>query len=129
MTARPTQTPVPSRPSGLIEGPSAWYGANMRETDVWVYRLTPDDVTELEAAVAGVRRRGIDIASARREDFELPGLGPVLGGIQEEVVTGRGFALIRNLPVERYSIEQAAWAFWGIGSYFSPLSKGTSEPD
>ena len=118
MTVRPVQTPRPSRPSGPIEGLSAWYGANMRESDDWVYRLTPDDVAEVEAAVACIRRRGLDIASVAREGFELPGLGPVLAEIQEDVVTGRGFALIRNLPVERYSIEQAALAFWGIGSYF-----------
>jgi hypothetical protein len=30
-----------------------------------------------------------------KEDFPLPTLGPVLEAIREEVVWGRGFALIR----------------------------------
>ena len=89
MTVRPVQTPRPSRPSGPIEGPSAWYGANMRESDDWVYRLTPDDVAEVAAAAASVRRRGLDHASVAREDFALPGFLPVLPGIQQELVTGR----------------------------------------
>ena len=33
-------------------------------------------------------------------------------------MNGRGFALIRGLPVEDWSIEQSAKAYFGIGTYF-----------
>jgi hypothetical protein len=57
----------------------------------------------------GILRSGIDLRSqlhkVTREQFPLPTLGPVLDGVREEVRAGRGFALIRNFPVER----------WGMG--------------
>jgi len=64
-----------------------------------------------------VLRRGLAIECVRRKDFPLPSLGPVLAGIQEEVVNGRGFVLIKGVPVGRYSMQEAAAAFWGIGTY------------
>jgi hypothetical protein len=41
----------------LIEGPSAWIGADMRGREAeWAYCLSPPEIAEIEAAVkAGVR--------------------------------------------------------------------------
>src|SRR6266446_2681135 len=91
--------PVPSR--HLIEGPSAWIGADMRGREAeWSYRLSPAEIAEIETAVQAVQARGLDIAEIRREDFPLPTLGPVLDRLRAEVLYGRGFALLRGLPVE-----------------------------
>jgi len=48
----------------------------------------------------------------------LPTLGPVLDRLRHDVVEGRGFVLLRGLPVEGRTIEQNATAYWGLGSYF-----------
>ena len=53
-----------------------------------------------------------------REQFPLPTLGPVLEAVREEVRAGRGFALLRRVPVERYSRREVAIAYWGIGLYW-----------
>ena len=37
--------------------------------------------------------------------------------IQNEVINGRGFALIRGLPVENWPIKQSATAYYGIGMH------------
>lgn len=103
----------------LVEGPSVWTGAEMRRRETeWAYRLSPTEIVEIEAAVAAVRKRGLDLADIRRDDFPLPTLGPVLERLCAEVVDGRGFVLLRGLPVEHRSIEQNATAYWGIGAYF-----------
>lgn len=102
-----------------IDGPSAWIGAEMKKReDEWTYRLSPAEAAEIESAVAAVRARGLDIARIRRADFPLPSLGPVLDRLRREVVDGRGFVLLRGLPVENRPIEEGATAFWGVGSYF-----------
>ena len=44
------------------------------------------------------------IESIRKEDVQLPTLGPLLAEVQSEVVFGRGFALLRGLPVQRWSL-------------------------
>ncbi|MBV9200443.1 MAG: TauD/TfdA family dioxygenase [Alphaproteobacteria bacterium] len=103
----------------LIEGSAVWTGADMRKREAkWTYRLSPAQVAELETAVRAVQARGIDIADIRREDFPLPTLGPALERLRAEVLDGRGFILLRGMPVENWPIADSATAYWGIGSYF-----------
>ena len=102
-----------------ITGPSAWVGADMKQRAAeWTYRLAPAEIAEIEAAVKAVRARGCDLANITRGDFPLPTVGPVLDRLRGEVVDGRGFVLLRGLPVENRPIEEAATAYWGVGAYF-----------
>jgi len=117
ITAVDAPARLPMRP--LVEGPSVWTGAEMRRREAeWTYRLSPEEIAEVEASVASVRRRGLDLADIRRDDFPLPTLGPALDRLCADVVDGRGFVLLRGLPVEGRPIEESATAYWGIGSYF-----------
>jgi len=84
----------------------------------WSYRLSPSEVAELEAALKTVQGRGLDIADIRREDFPLPTLGPVLERLRGDVLDGRGFVLLRGVPVEDRPIAESATLYWGIGTYF-----------
>ena len=105
-------------PTAPIDGPSAWYGPDMARSDEWVYRLTADDIAEIESAVDDVERRGLDIVDIRRDDFPLPTLGSKLVAIQRDLVEGRGFVLIRGVPIEGREIEWSARAYWGLGTWF-----------
>ena len=117
MSATDATIMTPSR--RLIEGPSAWIGADMRGREAeWSYRLSPAEIAEIEAALQAVQARGLDIADIRREDFPLPTLGPVLDRLRAEVLDGRGFVLLRGVPVEDRPIAESAAAYWGIGTYF-----------
>jgi hypothetical protein len=108
---------APPRP--LIEGPSAWLGRDLRSReDEWIYRLSPNEIAEIEAATAAARARGLDIAEIRPADFPLPNLGTKLDRLREEVLNGRGFVLLRGLPVDDRPIADSAAAYCGIGSYF-----------
>jgi hypothetical protein len=122
MPATETNAVAPARPGSsrpLVEGPSAWVGADMRGRDAeWSYRLSPPEIAEIETAVQAVRARGLDIADIRRGDFPLPRLGPVLDRLRGEVLDGRGFVLLRGLPVEDRRIIDSATAYWGIGTHF-----------
>ncbi len=105
----------PPRP--LVSGKSAWLGAELaKHPEQWTYALSPRDLAEVAAAVDGVRDR--DIATVRRADFPLPTLGPTLERLREEVLNGRGFVLIRGLPVSGRPIAESAAAYWGIGTWF-----------
>jgi hypothetical protein len=113
-------TPSDAAPSRKpIEGPSAWIGADMRTREAeWSYRLSPTEVAEIETSVRTVRARGLDLADIRRDDFPLPTLGPTLERLRAEVLDGRGFVLLRGMPVENRPIEESATAYWGVGTYF-----------
>ena len=105
-----------------IEGPSAWYGAAMaEEPDQWLYELDAAAIAEIDDAVAALTAANTPLLEVGKENFPLPTLGPALDGIQDEVVNGRGFVLIRGLPVDSYTIEEAALAYLGTES---PRSSG-----
>ncbi|MBV8775846.1 MAG: TauD/TfdA family dioxygenase [Alphaproteobacteria bacterium] len=104
-------------PRRLVEGPSAWIGAELaRRPEQWIYPLSALEIGEIEAAVARVRGR--DLALLGRADFSLPTVGPKLDALRVEVLNGRGFVLIRGLPVEGKPIADSAAAYWGIGLHF-----------
>jgi hypothetical protein len=104
-------------PRPAVTGPSAWIGPDLaKRPEEWTYRLSSTQIAEIEAANAQVS--GGDIATITRADFPLPTLGPVLDRLRDEVLNGRGFVLIRGLPVEDRPIAESAAAYWGIGTYF-----------
>ena len=111
-------SPLPPMPDGPITGPDAWRADVMRERDDWVHVLSETEIDEIGAAVEAADTGDRPIAGIGREDFQLPVFGPVLDAIREELLRGRGFVLIRGLPVERYSVRRRAIAYWGIGVRF-----------
>ena len=104
-----------------IRGPSAWYGpVLLRQTD-WLYQLSDAEIIEIETAVSGIAGNTAYLGALSPDDFPLPTLGPRLQSLLGEVLEGRGFVLIRRLPVERWSSRQAALAFLGIGRHLGSL--------
>ena len=83
----------------------------------WIRRLTEAEIREVHLAVGRVEREGRDIAAITRDHFPLPRLAPELARVREELLRGRGFALMRGLPVDGRSMRQIATAFWGIGAH------------
>src|SRR3546814_3374568 len=65
----------------------------------------------------GTQARGLGIADSGQSDFPLPTFGPELLAIRDEIVNGRGFVLIRGIPVERYTVAEAAAIYYGIGTW------------
>jgi Taurine catabolism dioxygenase TauD, TfdA family len=108
---------APSTPQP-VRGPSVWYGRDLADRDDWVYRLSETEIEEIDAAVDVVQQRGLPMRDVTRSEFPLPSLGSTLDALRDEVVNGRGFVLLRGLPVEGRNREAAALGFWGIGAYF-----------
>jgi Taurine catabolism dioxygenase TauD, TfdA family len=48
-------------------------------------------------------------------EFPLPTLAPRLTAVTEQLLHGRGFVLLRGLPVERWGTRLSAVAFYGLG--------------
>lgn len=126
MTFRPTTnfTREPATPMRPLVDPAGWTAADLAASDDWVYLLSRTELAELAAAVAGVEARGLDIKDIGRDDFPLPTLGPALRSLRDELLEGRGFLLIRGVPVETLTKAQAAATFWGIGVWLGqPVSQ------
>lgn len=50
-----------TEPFTTVTGPAAWYAADYRNSDAYIYRLSSTDISELESAVAGVEESGAEI--------------------------------------------------------------------
>ncbi len=99
------------------EHPSAWKGADLRESDKWILQLSLADNDELQAALAIAQARGASIAHLTEADFPLPTLGPRIAAMLDELLEGRGFQLIRGFQIHRYAIQDAALIYWGLGAH------------
>jgi hypothetical protein len=108
-----------------VAGPQFWRGPEMAgKPDEWTHVLTAAERDDLDAAVQAVRGRKLEILEISRDDFPLPVLGPTLARLRKDLLEGRGFTLIRGVPVDRYSIEESAIAFWGLGAHLGvPVSQ------
>ena len=100
---------------------SVWYGSNLARHTDWIERLSQVEITEVENAVHELERSAADLASITVEDVPLPTLAPRLQRILNEVLDGRGFVLIKSLPIERWTNRQAAIAFLIIGVHLGNL--------
>ena len=101
-----------------VAGERVWHGSEMAgQQEQWALRLERVELEEIDTALRAVEAKGKDILEIEPADFPLPKLADKLRAVRHELQHGRGFVLLRGLPIERYSIEQAAAIYFGIGSY------------
>ena len=109
-------------PAGLpvrVDGPGAWYGPAMAARDDWIETLSMRELDELAAAarpwLVRVERDARALNEMTAAAFALPTLAVRIARVTEELLHGRGFVLMRGLPVERWGARLCAVAFYGLG--------------
>ena len=71
----------------------------------------------LVALVLTVTGQELDGEEVDRSTFPLPKLGKHLDQIRDDVYHGRGFAIVRGLDPEEYSVEDLTVVYLGVSSY------------
>ena len=117
MSVRTQEDPTPAMPPGRLEGPDAWRADEMRRHEDWKQLLSDEEIAEIIAATDAFDARALPIATMTPDDFPLPTLGPKLDQVHEELLRGRGFVLLRGLPVSVLSARKRAIAYFGIGRH------------
>lgn len=115
---------VPLQP--LVD-PAGWDPRAMEKSEAWIYRLSNEEIGEVIDAARRLDIKGADLPTVRSDDFLLPGFGGRLTEIRDELMNGRGFALLRGLPIERMTKAQFAKAFWVSAPISAPPSRRTSK--
>ena len=95
-------------PTAPVASAAAWYGADLADSDSWIRVFSPAEINELEAAAEQARVSGKPRTDLTREDFPLPGLAAACRAWLKELAQGRGFLLLRGLPVQRWGEELSA---------------------
>ncbi len=108
-----------------VSTPQVWYGKDLAaNTDAWTHHWSAAEVAEIEAAVANVEAKGLEILEIDAAAFPLPLIQEKLGPIKEHVLHGPGIFLLRGLPLDQWTTRQAAIAFWGLGAHMgAPCSQ------
>ncbi|MGB0576980.1 MAG: TauD/TfdA family dioxygenase [Alphaproteobacteria bacterium] len=99
-------------------GPAVWKGADFVNDDAWIVSLSSGDLSEIDTALNQAKRTGLPVHQITSKEFPLPGLGKQLEALAEELENGRGFAVIRGVPVNQYSEDENKIISWGLCSYF-----------
>src|SRR6266851_6688303 len=107
-----------------IDQPSAWKVADFETPADYTIELTEAHLRDIEHTIRQIKTAGLSLHDLQREHFELPSLKPVIEEIRDEIKDGRGFVLLRRLPVEDYSKDEIGMIFWGIGTH---LGRGLSQ--
>jgi hypothetical protein len=109
-----------------VRDASAWYGSDLAGRTDWIEHLSETEIADVEKAVRQFTYSPTQpLADSAFFDLPttvpLPILAPRLKELLEEVLNGRGFVLIKELPTTRWSKREAAIAFLIIGTHLGNL--------
>ena len=100
-----------------LEAPSAWKGSDLAGRDDWWESLTEGDVVELDRALAYAKLVDKPMGELTKRDFPLPTLEAKVARWRREIQEGRGFQVIRGVPVERWPESDSEIFFWCLGQH------------
>lgn len=98
-----------------IKGPAAWVGEELGHDQSWLHELTDIEINALDNALAQIKIPGKTFPYFTKNDFHIPELSATLNQLGEELEGGRGFSVMRGLPVDRYTEDEINIIYYGIG--------------
>ncbi len=114
---------IPEKILDELTGPSVWAGPEIQNDPNWIYRISDEGIADIDAALHQAEKAGVKIPFSR-DHFPLTVFTDELRSILDDVREGRGFAIVRGIPRERYTDEQCALIYWGIGTHIGrPVSQ------
>ncbi len=109
-------------------GPTVWYGPEMGSLrNDWLVHLSAVEIRELETAAEQFIAKGLSIGAMDQSQFSLPTLGPKISALRNDLINGRGFFLLRGVPVENYNESESATIFYGVGTHLGNARSQNSD--
>lgn len=102
-------------PKGPVRSAAAWRGPDLARDASWIWRLDDEERNELRRAAEALA--GVPLDGVRRESFDLPRVGRLLRRWRTELRDGRGFVLVRGMPIDRLDRAAAARLYWLLGTH------------
>src|SRR5688572_6449166 len=105
-----------------VTNAKAWRGETLSHETSWIATLTPAEIADVDQALATAKASGKPLEQIGREEFPLTVMRGRLEQALADMVDGRGFVVLRGLPVQRWGDADTGLVFWGLGRYLgSPL--------
>ncbi|HAT34718.1 MAG TPA: hypothetical protein DCS82_03305, partial [Rhodospirillaceae bacterium] len=110
-----------------ITDASAWKGPEMAKRDDWIEPLNSAEIDEIHGAVEHAKKADVQLYNFSKDSFPLPTLGPRIANIiDQEVENGRGFSVLRGVPVKEYEhdYDTLKVLYWGLAQHIgTPISQ------
>jgi len=99
-----------------LEKPRAWFPQELSRDSSWIHFLSREAVTEIEEALQHAKATGKNWLEMTANDFPLKRHAKqAIDQAFAVTQTAYGMCLLKGFPVERWSVEDARLAHWGIG--------------
>jgi hypothetical protein len=121
MTDIETLTPILRSPT---DDRMAWRGTDIASKEEFAFDLSTRNVAALESVLARVAP--MDRDDIAREHCGHPDLDADLALVYEEVIRGRGLAIVRGFPVGQHSVDEMERMYWIFCTHFGNLLSNTS---
>ncbi|KAF8636781.1 hypothetical protein AX16_010982 [Volvariella volvacea WC 439] len=115
------ETPLPEGFPAHLDSPLVWEGEDWTDEKQWTYDLSTEHLKEIDDAVKHFKSLNKPLGLLSPETFPLPTLSPALKSLAKELYTGRGFFVLRTLPVDSYSRADILLIYAGVSSHIAPL--------
>jgi alpha-ketoglutarate-dependent taurine dioxygenase len=99
-----------------IAGPTVWNHASLSAWD-YVIAVEPQQAAACLRIRDELRRRGRRLDTIEPSDFQEPALAEIARGISHCLRFGPGFCVLRGLPLQGWTDEEASMLYWGLGTY------------
>ncbi|KAF9523082.1 taurine catabolism dioxygenase TauD [Crepidotus variabilis] len=111
--------PLPDGFPSKIHSPLVWEGKDWKNEAQWVFTLSSGHLKEIQSAVKHFKGLGLNFGFIDTKTFPLPQLGSELKVLARELHQGRGFFVLRGVPVDDYSKDDIVLVFAGISAYIA----------
>jgi hypothetical protein len=124
LAPKPDQAPSTPPYRQHIDHPAAWKASDFTSPRDYTIDLTPAQIDDIDGAVRRVRAAGLKLDDIEQSHFPLPKVLPVIEEIRHQIADGRGFVIVGQLPVDRFTKDELGMVYWGIGTH---LGLGVSQ--
>ena len=98
-----------------ILGPSAWVAADFEKDNSWLHQLTDSTIETIDSALRTALATGLAMSQLGEQHFPVGDFKTQLDQFADELENGRGFLLIKGLPVDRYTEEEIRIIYYCLG--------------
>lgn len=98
-----------------VDSPAAWRGAQMPPLESMAYHLSEAERADIRAAVSEASALGRPTIELVAADFPLATLEKKIQEWRHTLMEGLGFQVIRGVPLEQWTQEEAELFFWCFG--------------
>jgi Taurine catabolism dioxygenase TauD, TfdA family len=112
-----------------VRGRSAWRPSDFPTADAYSFTLTGTHLAAFDRALAANRDAGRTAEDLTGRDFALETIAGDVAAWRDEVLHGRGFIVLRELPRDRYTPDDLGMLFFGLGTHFGRAVSQSSMGD